>query len=112
MDGFRAIVSTCGGFHIRSRRGWRMDERLPGLRLLPKGLVLEAAAGAGMTGFRFRLVDTAGGEIGIVTYAVPNVTLGDTVHLPDGRGVTVLDVYDDDHGQEGGVRATLVVDDS
>ena len=44
--------------------------------------------------------------------AIPNVTEGDTVHLPDGRGVPVLDVYDDEHGQEGGVRATVVVDDS
>jgi hypothetical protein len=63
-----------------------------------------------VSGFRFRLLDTAGSEIGIVTYAVPDVTEGDTVHLPDGRGVPVLDVYDDEHGQEGGVRATLVVD--
>jgi hypothetical protein len=43
--------------------------------------------------------------------AVPRVKEGETVHLPDGRGVTVLDVYDDEeHGQEGGVQATLVVD--
>ena len=47
-----------------------------------------------------------------VTYAIPNVTEGDTVQLPDGRGVSVLDVYDDEHWQEGGVRAILVVDDS
>jgi len=35
---------------------------------------------------------------------------GETVHLPDGRGVTVLEVYDDEHGQEDDVQATLVVD--
>ena len=32
--------------------------------------------------------------------------------MPDGRGVGVVEVYDDEeHGQEGGVAATLVVDD-
>jgi hypothetical protein len=65
-----------------------------------------------VAGFRFRLIDAAGSELGIVTYAVPNVREGDTVHLMDGRGVRVLEVYDDEeHGQEGGVVATLVVDD-
>jgi hypothetical protein len=32
--------------------------------------------------------------------------------LPDGRPVVVLEIYDDEHGQEGGVRATLFVDES
>jgi hypothetical protein len=32
------------------------------------------------------------------------------VCLPDGRWAPVLDVYNDEHGQEGGVQATLVVD--
>jgi hypothetical protein len=63
-----------------------------------------------VAGFRFRLVDTDGSEIGIVTYAVPNVREGDTIHVPGGRRVTVLEVYDDEHGQEGDVQATLVVD--
>ncbi len=63
-----------------------------------------------MRGFRFRLIDTAGSELAIVSFAVPNVSEGETVHLPDGRAVVVLEVYDDEHGQEGGVRATLVVD--
>jgi hypothetical protein len=30
--------------------------------------------------------------------------------LPDGTAATVLEVYDDENGQEGGVVATLVVD--
>jgi hypothetical protein len=63
-----------------------------------------------VSGFRFRLVDTAGSEIGIV-YAVPNVTLGDMVHLPEARGVTVIEVYDDEARQEGDVRARLVADE-
>jgi hypothetical protein len=61
--------------------------------------------------FRFRLVDTAGSELGIVSEAVPNVEIGDTVRMPDGREVEVVDVYDDEFGQEGDVQATLVVDD-
>jgi hypothetical protein len=62
-------------------------------------------------GFRYRLIDTAGGEIGIVTYNTPRMALGDTVYLPDGRPAEVVEVYDDEqHGQEGGVQATLVVD--
>jgi hypothetical protein len=64
-----------------------------------------------VSGFRFRLIDTAGSELAIVSYGVPNVSEGDTVHLPDGRGVVVLEVYDDEDGQEGDVRATLVVGD-
>ena len=61
--------------------------------------------------FRFRLIDMAGGEIGIVTHPTPAVAMGETVHLPDGQPVEVVEVYDDEeHGQEGGVQATLVVD--
>src|ERR687887_399750 len=41
LDGFRAIVSTCDGLRARSRRGWQMAERLPELRVLPKGLILD-----------------------------------------------------------------------
>jgi hypothetical protein len=59
----------------------------------------------------FRLIDTAGSEIGVVTHAVADVEIGDTVRLPDGRPVEVVEVYDDEAGQEGGVHATLVVDD-
>ena len=63
-----------------------------------------------MGGFRFRLIDTAGSELMIVTYPVASVQVGETVYVPGGQGVEVLDVYDDEHGQEGGVQATLVVD--
>ena len=40
-DGFRAIVSTEDGLQVRSRRGWNMSERVPELRELPPGLVLD-----------------------------------------------------------------------
>jgi bifunctional non-homologous end joining protein LigD len=40
-DGFRAIVSTEAGLEVRSRRGWEMSDRLPGLATLPDGLVLD-----------------------------------------------------------------------
>jgi len=33
------------------------------------------------------------------------------IRLPDGRAVEVLEVYDDEFGREGGVQATVVVDD-
>jgi hypothetical protein len=64
-----------------------------------------------MAGFRYRLIDTAGSELAIVPYAVPRVKAGETVHLPDGRGATVLEVYEDEeHGREGDIQATLVVE--
>jgi len=61
--------------------------------------------------FLFRLIDTAGSEIGLVSWAAETVTVGDIVQLPDGRSAEVLDVYDDEYGRDGGVQATLVVDD-
>lgn len=64
-----------------------------------------------VSGFRLRLIDTAGSVIGIVSWDSETVSEGDTVRLPDGRAVEVLEVYDDEFGQEGGVQATVVVDD-
>jgi hypothetical protein len=61
--------------------------------------------------FRLRLIDTAGSVIGIVSWDSETVSEGDTVRLPDGRAVEVIEVYDDEFGQEGGVQATVVVDD-
>ena len=40
-DGFRAIVSTCDGLRVKSRRGWNMTALLPELEGLPAGLVLD-----------------------------------------------------------------------
>jgi hypothetical protein len=60
---------------------------------------------------RFRLIDMAGGEIGIVTDERDSIGEGDVVALPDGTEVEVVEVYDDEHGREGDVAATLVVDD-
>jgi hypothetical protein len=60
---------------------------------------------------RYRLIDMAGGEIGVVD-APDSVTEGEIVNLPDSRPVEVVEIYDDEeHGQEGDVAATLVVDD-
>jgi hypothetical protein len=36
--------------------------------------------------------------------------MGETVILPEGGPVEVLEVYDDDQGREGDVLATLVID--
>ena len=60
--------------------------------------------------YRFRLVDTAGSELGIVTHPASTIELGETVNLPEGGTGTVVDVYDDEHGREGGVEATLAVE--
>jgi hypothetical protein len=64
-----------------------------------------------VSGSRVRLIDTAGSVIGIVGWAAETISEGDMVRLPDGRAVEILEVYDDEFGQEGGVRATVVVDD-
>ncbi len=61
--------------------------------------------------FRVRLIDTAGGVIGIVAWGSETISEGDSVQLPDGRDVEVIEVYDDEFGREGGVQATVVVDD-
>ena len=48
-DGFRAIVSTEDGLQIRSRRAWNMSDRVPELRELPPGLVLDGELVASTT---------------------------------------------------------------
>ena len=53
----------------------------------------------------------AGSVIGIVSWGSETITEGDVVQLPDGRPVEVIEVYDDEFGQEGGVQATVAVDD-
>lgn len=64
-----------------------------------------------METFRFRLIDTAGGEIGIIDDARPIFQPGELVQLPDGSTASVLEVYDDENGREGNVEATLVVEE-
>jgi hypothetical protein len=60
----------------------------------------------------YRLLDMAGGEIGIITDQRDRIDLGEHVTLPDGRTAPVVDIYDDDEwGKEGGVEASLVVDE-
>ena len=56
-----------------------------------------------------RLIDTAGSELGIVEIG-DDVAEGDAVELTDGTSAAVLEVYDDEDGQEGGVSSTLVLD--
>jgi hypothetical protein len=58
----------------------------------------------------YRLIDMAGGEIGIIDDIREWIDVDDDVTLPDGAKAPVVDVYDDEVGQEGGV-ATLAVDD-
>jgi hypothetical protein len=60
--------------------------------------------------FRYRLIDTAGSEIEVVNDERPSIGEGDLVRLPDGTEAEVAEIYDDEHGQEGGVVATLVLD--
>jgi hypothetical protein len=59
---------------------------------------------------RFRLIDTAGSVIEIVEDSRTTIEEGSTVLLPSGEPIEVLEVYDDEYGREGGVVATLVVD--
>jgi hypothetical protein len=53
----------------------------------------------------------AGGEIGFVEDPREGIDVGDEVTLPTGGAAPVVDVYDDEFGREGGVVATLAVDD-
>ena len=60
----------------------------------------------------YRLIDTAGGEIGVIADDRDAIGLGESVTLPDGNDAIVVDIYDDEeHGREGGVEATLVVEE-
>ena len=60
---------------------------------------------------RYRIIDSAGSELGIVDDPRDAIELGENVALPGGGEAEVIDVYDDEeHGREGGVNATLAVD--
>ena len=50
---------------------------------------------------RYRLIDTAGSELETVEH--DQVHEDGDITLPDGRTTTVLEIYDDEHGREGGV---------
>lgn len=64
-----------------------------------------------MDPFRYRLIDTAGSEIGIIKDSRPLIDVGERVQTPAGILGTVVDVYDDEFGQEGDVQATLAVEE-
>ena len=57
------------------------------------------------------MIDTAGSELGIIADDRSRLTEGDEVRLPDGSVAAVLEVYDDEAGRDGGVAATLVIED-
>ena len=59
----------------------------------------------------YRIVDTAGSMLGIVDIEAP-VEEGLTIHAGELGEFLVVEVYDDDEGTEGGVAATLVVDEA
>ena len=59
---------------------------------------------------RYRIIDTAGSELGIVALDRDDVGAGDRISPDVGPPVLVVEVYDDEDGQDGGVAATLVVD--
>lgn len=59
----------------------------------------------------YRIIDSAGSELGMLEDQREAIEVGETVTLADGQTVEVLDVYDDEeHGREGGVVATLALD--
>jgi hypothetical protein len=60
---------------------------------------------------QYRLVGTSGSEIALIWDDRPELTEDESVTLPDGTTAIVLEIYDDEHGTEGGVVATLVVED-
>ena len=60
---------------------------------------------------RYRIIDSAGSELGIIEDPRDTIDLGEMAPLPGGGEAEVIDVYDDEeHGREGGVNATLAVD--
>jgi hypothetical protein len=88
-------------------------DRKPSVDPHSAGCACERASIRRYAGFvpSYRLIDMAGSEIGIIEDERERIELDDEVTLPDGGTGTVADVYDDEFGQEGGVAATLAVDD-
>ena len=64
-----------------------------------------------MTTRSYRLIDTAGSELGIVELDDSNVAEDAPIELPEGGPAIIIEIYDDEDGKEGGVEATLVVGD-
>jgi hypothetical protein len=61
--------------------------------------------------YQYRLVGTSGSEIALIWDERPQISEDESVTLPDGSTAIVLEIYDGEHGTEGGVVATLVVED-
>ena len=64
-----------------------------------------------MDGYRFRLIDTGGSEVAVVVRPSATIGEGDLVLLPGGGTASVVEVYDDEDGRDGGVQATVVIED-
>ena len=60
--------------------------------------------------YRYRLIDTAGSELEIVVDERTWISERGPVKLSDETTAEVVEVYDDEHGQQGGVVATLALD--
>jgi len=63
-----------------------------------------------MSTFRYRLIDSAGGEIGIIQDRGLRIEEGESVRTPGGQTNPVTEVYDEEDGREGDLQGTLVVD--
>jgi len=63
-----------------------------------------------MSTFNYRLIDTVGSELEIVQDGRAEIAEGELITLADGQEFEVIEVYDDEHGRDGGVVATLVID--
>ena len=61
--------------------------------------------------YQYRLLGTSGSEVALIWDDRPEIAEDEQVTLPGGTEAVVLEVYDDEHGQDGGVVATLVVED-
>ena len=61
--------------------------------------------------YQYRLLGTSGSEVALIWDERAEIAEDAEVTLPDGTTAVVLDVYDDEHGKDGGVVATLVVED-
>jgi hypothetical protein len=58
---------------------------------------------------RYRVIDDAGSEVGIYDLDIDEMAPGMVVTF-QGSEREVLDVYDDEHGKDGDVEATIVLE--
>ena len=63
------------------------------------------------TNHRYRIIDTAGSEVAIVSLDDPHLDEDAPLDVPGLGPMIVVEVYDDEDGREGGVAATIVVEE-